>query len=92
MTYTQHVDLGGLIPKSVVNSGAVGQLMYLSTMRKRFDKSLEVDGATRALNVEMISGHNGIDYSEEENRILKKGEKLFTDFLDFLARVQTGKK
>ena len=59
MTYTLQVDLGRLIPKSVVNSGAVGQLMDLSTMREQFDRSLEVDGATRALNVEMITGHDG---------------------------------
>ena len=43
----------------------VNYLMYLSAMRKRFDKSLEVDGVVRALNVEMIMGHDGVEYSEE---------------------------
>ena len=86
MTRTHQVDLGGLIPKSVVNDQAANQLMCLSRMRKRFDKSLEVDGATRALNVEMILGHDGVVYSEEENRILAEGEQHFTDFQKMKAK------
>ena len=85
MTFTQQVDLGGLIPKAVVNSGAVGQLMYLSTMRKLFDKSREVDGATRARNVDMITGHAD-EYSSEEERLLAEGEKRFVDFKEMKAK------
>jgi len=80
VTMRVHTDAGGNIPVSFVNKRGVSQLMHLSRMRIQFDKSLEVDGGTRALNVEMISGHDGVDYSEEENRILTEGEKHFTDF------------
>jgi len=86
VTRTHQADLGGLIPKSVVNSGAVNQLMCLSRMRKQFDKSLVVDGAARVRNVEMIMGHDGVDYSEEENRILTEGEGYFTDFQEMKAK------
>jgi len=86
VTRTHRVDLGGLIPKSVVNGQAVNQLMHLSRMRKRFDKSLEVDGATRARNVEMILGHNCVEYSEEENRILAEGERNFMGFKAMRAK------
>jgi len=83
--YTQQVDLGGLIPKSVVNNGAVNQLMFLSRMRKRFDKSLKVDGATRAQNVGLIADH-AEQYSEEENALLEEGEKHFADFKEMKAK------
>jgi len=86
VTRTQQVDLRGLIPKSIVNGLTVNQLMYLSTMRKRFDRSLEVDGATRARNVEMIMGHDGAEFSEEENRILAEGKKHFADFKEMKAK------
>ena len=48
-------------------------------LRQRFDKSLEVDGVARVQNVEMIVGHAD-EYSEEENRMLTEGGKLFEDF------------
>jgi len=79
VTFTQQIDLGGLIPKSAVNRGAVNRLMYLSTMRKRFDMSLEVDGATRRRNVEMIQEHDD-EYSAEETKLLEDGEQHFADF------------
>jgi len=86
VTWTQQVDLGGLIPKSVVSGQAVNQLMGLSSMRKRFDRSLEIDREARARNVEMIIGHDRVEYSEEENRILTEGEKHFTDFQGMKAK------
>jgi len=86
VTRTFQVDLGGLIPNSVVNGQAANELMCLSRMRKRFDKSMEVDGAIRALNVEMILGHGGVEYSEEENRILAEGQRNFTDFQDMKVK------
>jgi len=79
VTWTQHMDLGGSIPKFVVNSGAVGQLMYLSAMRKRFDKSLEVDREVRAQNVALIAGHAD-EYSLEERFLLNGGVLLFELF------------
>ena len=85
MTRTHQVDLGGLIPKSVVNGQAANQLMCLSRMRKRFDKSLEIDGATRAQNVGFIVDHKE-QYSEEENALLEEGEKHFSDFQEMKAK------
>jgi len=85
MTFTQQVDLGGLIPKSIVNGQAVNQLMYLSTIRMRFDRSLEMDKGVRKLNVAMIQDHSG-EYSEEEKNILAAGEKHFADFREMRAK------
>jgi len=86
MTWTQQVDLGGLIPKSVVNGRVVNRLGFISTARRLFDRSLEIDGATRARHVEMITGQDGAEYSEEENRILAEGERNFTDFQEMKAK------
>jgi len=85
VTHTHQVDLGGLIPKSVANGQALNQLMCLSRMRKRFDKSLEIDGATRAQNIGLIVDHMN-QYSEEENTLLEEGEKHFTDFQEMKAK------
>ena len=85
VTFTTQVDLGGIIPKSVVNRGTVDQLMYLSAMRKRFDRSLEIDGGQRARNVAMITRHEQA-YSEFENLILTGGEKHFTNFKEMKAK------
>jgi len=79
VTWTQQVNLGGAIPKFVVNGQAAGQLMYLSTMRKRFDRSLEIDEGVRAQHMHLITGHEE-GYSEEETLILRKGRKHFADF------------
>ena len=85
VTFTQQIDLGGLIPKSLVNGSVVKTLVYLSAMRQRFDKSLEIDGATRTLNVEMIMGHEE-EYSVHENWFVAQGEKLFADFQEMKAK------
>ena len=73
------VDLGGLIPKSLVNAQAIKQLVHLSTMRKRFDRSLEIDGKVRAQNVALIAGHAD-EYSLEERFQLNGGVLLFEKF------------
>ena len=88
VAWTQQVDMGEVIPKPVVNIIIVTALIYLSAMRKLFDKGLEIDGATRARNVGLIMGHNGVGYSEEENRILTEGGKHFADFQEMKAEVQ----
>jgi len=53
--------------------------MHVSKMRQQFDKTLDIDGATRTQNVGLIMGHVE-QYSEEENVLLKEGETHFTDF------------
>ncbi|GMI09392.1 hypothetical protein TrLO_g6825 [Triparma laevis f. longispina] len=52
--YCQQIDLKGLIPKFVVNSRTVQTLEYLSTMRKNFDKSLEIDAGQRSEIIKKI--------------------------------------
>jgi len=86
VTYSCQIDLGGVIPKLFVNRGAVSQLAYLSTMRQQFDKSMEINEGVRARNVDMIMGHDGAEYSEEENRILAEGEQRFADFQDMKVK------
>ena len=54
VTYIQQADLKGFIPSFIVNSKIVGQLSYLSKMRKKFDKSLEIDAGSRSELVQMI--------------------------------------
>jgi len=84
-TYAVKVDMKGVIPKWVPVMLGVDELMYLSRIRLNFERSLEVDGATRAQNVEMITGH-AEEYSEEEKALLEDGEKHFTDFQEMKAK------
>ncbi|GMI36384.1 hypothetical protein TeGR_g14709 [Tetraparma gracilis] len=73
------LDFGGVIPKRVQNRQGVGQLMYLSKMRKRFDRSLELDGKKRGELVKRIRRHgrDGVEYSEEEEKIVAEGKTWF---------------
>jgi hypothetical protein len=66
VSFTQQVDLGGMIPKWVVDRAGVRQLMYLSAMRTRFDKSSEIDATSRARIASVIENHSTA-YSKEEN-------------------------
>ncbi|GMI52212.1 hypothetical protein TeGR_g2169 [Tetraparma gracilis] len=79
VTYTMNVDVGGAIPKWVINTQAVETLMYLSAMRKRFDKSLEIDAASQGNLVTMIQNHDG-EYSEREEEILEEGKTMIGVF------------
>ena len=46
-TFYLHVDPRGLIPKRLVNARLGAQLIFLSDLRKKFDKSLKIDKARR---------------------------------------------
>ena len=85
VTWTQRTDLKGSILKAFVNKGVVPSLMSLSTTRKQFDMSHEIDGATRAQNVGLITDHME-QYSEEENALLEEGGKHFADFKEMKAK------
>ena len=54
----------------------------MSTMRKRFDRSLELDGKKRGELVKMIRRHgrDGVEYSEEEEKIVAGGLTWFKVF------------
>ncbi|GMI20434.1 hypothetical protein TeGR_g7621 [Tetraparma gracilis] len=79
---TTQVDLGGVIPKWVVSRQGVSTLMYLSRMRERFDRSLELNGKKREELVKMIRRHgrDGVEYSEEEEKIVAEGKTWFKAF------------
>ena len=47
VTYIQQMDLKGFIPHAVINSKTVGTLGYLSDMRKKFDRTLDIDKSRR---------------------------------------------
>jgi hypothetical protein len=54
-------------------------MMVVSRMRKKFDKSLEIDETNRARIVETIKNHTAV-YSEEETRIIDDGAGFFKWF------------
>ena len=56
VTYIQQLDPKGLIPKSLVDSKMSGHLVYLSDMRKQFDKSVQVDEARKSELLLKIDG------------------------------------
>ena len=78
-TWTQQFDWGGVVPKSAVTRAGPKHLARLSAMRKKFDKSLEIDAATRRKNVRRIEEHRDA-YSKEEDEALKEGEADFDLF------------
>ena len=51
-------------------------------MRKRFDRSLELDGKKRGELVKMIRRHgrDGVEYSEEEEKMVAEGKMWFKAF------------
>ncbi|GMI38047.1 hypothetical protein TeGR_g2496 [Tetraparma gracilis] len=79
LTYTQQVDLGGAIPKSVVNNKGPERLMVVSRARMQFDKSPVIDAASILRLVTMIQSHDG-DYSEREEEIMEEGQKMLGVF------------
>jgi hypothetical protein len=79
VSFTQQVDLGGAIPKWLVDRVGVHQLMQLSRARVKFDRSIEIDAASRDSIVEMIKGHTA-GYSKEENEIVDGGVSGFVRF------------
>jgi hypothetical protein len=85
VTLTQRIDLGGALPKKIVDSVTVSSLSYLSTMRLRFDRSSEIDGAAREIIVQRI-GNCSDAYSEQENEIVDEGAQTFSLFDDQKAK------
>ena len=47
VTYCQQADLKGFIPKALVNSKTTESLENLSNMRKKFDRTLDIDKSMR---------------------------------------------
>ncbi|GMI25387.1 hypothetical protein TeGR_g1751, partial [Tetraparma gracilis] len=77
--FMQQPDMGGFIPSRAVRAAAVGQMMYLSTMRKHFDKSPAIDAASNVRLATMIENHDNV-YSAKEEAILEEGKKMLEVF------------
>ncbi|GMH92018.1 hypothetical protein TrST_g565 [Triparma strigata] len=54
VTYSLQADLKGLIPVFIANFKITSTLAALSTMRKKFEKSVEVDASNRAVIAQKI--------------------------------------
>jgi len=79
------VGLGGNIPKFVQTKSAGKFLASLSELRRRFDKSSEIDAEVRARNVEMIT-NSGEEHDGYERTLLFQGEEYFTVFNGLAAK------
>jgi hypothetical protein len=81
VSFRVHTNLGGLIPPKFVNAQGIGLLMHVSRMRLKFDKSAEIDAASRTRIVNVIQNHAD-EYSEEEDGAIKDGMGYFAMFED----------
>ena len=85
VTMYQRPDLGGVIPHQFVNSLAQRQLMAISRMRERFDRSEEINNLENESILKYISGvsnetssngsNDGFSYNSSELALLEEGEK-----------------
>jgi len=66
VTYMTHVNLGGYIQHKLVNGKTVGVLLHLSDTRKVFDKSADIDAATRASYLPMFEHGAGGYWSDDK--------------------------
>ncbi|GMH90953.1 hypothetical protein TL16_g11919 [Triparma laevis f. inornata] len=85
VAYSQQLDLKGLIPKAVVNTKAPQQLGFLSTMRKKFDRSTDMDSSRREKLVRIIA-QKGLDDENTGVNALKKFEELYEEKEDGSVR------
>jgi hypothetical protein len=86
ITYLLQNELCGVFPKWAGPKLTVGQLMLLSSMRLRFDKSQEIDSANRVTFIGKIKNH-ATPYSDEENRMVDDGLLNFEQFKNKSAKV-----
>ena len=71
VTFNTRVSLNGVIRSSIMRRNTVGILTKLSGMRKKFDKSEEIDAARHEMTVKMIKNH-AAEYSKEEDGIIEE--------------------
>jgi hypothetical protein len=90
VTYSNKLDLGGIIPKWAVNRNGVNNLMHISRMRQFFDRSVEIDRGNRARIVDMINNHAD-EYTEEENEIVDDGLAHLALFTEVKGNVKVAK-
>ncbi|GMI43693.1 hypothetical protein TrCOL_g6405 [Triparma columacea] len=78
VTFTTKVDLGGVFFSSITNKIAPQFLGVLSDLRKKFDKSRDIDGFKLLQTVDIINNEIQ-DYTAEEEEVLKDGKKFYMD-------------
>ena len=73
--------LGGNLPNFAVNKNAVNQAQHLTKMRKKFDKSTEIDTADREKFISLITDHyQSYEEQDYEKALFQKGADLLRDF------------
>ncbi|GMI35292.1 hypothetical protein TeGR_g2861 [Tetraparma gracilis] len=87
ITWTQQPDMSGLVPSRAVRGTAVSQMMYVSKIRKFFDKSPAINAANNLRVVTMLLNHDE-SYKEEEEEILRAGVERFDLFRGSNAKVK----
>ncbi|GMH47290.1 hypothetical protein TL16_g00027 [Triparma laevis f. inornata] len=78
VTYYQQVDLKGYIPHFVMNGKIVETMSYLSEIRQKFDKSMEIDECKRSVFAKEIKNLE-ISSSALCKSALEQFEALFED-------------
>ena len=82
VTWTQNIELGGVVPRWIVDKGVVNQLMYLSRIRSHFDQIYEVDRGGRESTLQTLIQHTNQkpQYEKEELNILADGATWIQKF------------
>jgi len=82
VTWTQKLDIGGSVPRWIVDKGVVNQLMYISRIRSHFDHIYEIDRGSRESTLQTLVGHTDQQnqYEEVELNILADGAKWIEKF------------
>ena len=76
------MELGGIIPTSVVTRAAVSALTDFVEMRKTFSKDYEIDEERRKLIVEKIKNKQNKTLNRTENADIERARALFKAFDD----------
>ena len=81
ITFYQKVQLGGIIPNRMLSGLAVQNLMFMSRLRKNFDKSWELDKVNNEAVVRTVLDAESSDcYTKEENEVISHGKAFLRVF------------
>ena len=78
VTWCVQVDLKGLIPKALMNLKTSQTLGFLSTMRKKFDKSMDIDAGRRSTIAQKIMLEDQLERATGKST-LKQFEEVFEE-------------
>ena len=82
VTWTQKLDIGGSVPRWIVDKGVVNELMHISRIRSHFDHIYEIDRGSRESTLQTLVGltDQQNQYEEAELKILADGAKWIQKF------------